>query len=209
MKKIGFLIMALAALLNVACLSENENQVCRIEGQLTSDKWDGKNIFLVPLKHTDSIGVDSVKVEGDKFVIETKNTNLMSVIRMDFHFRYGLEDLLVVTEPGTVSVKIGETSSASGTPQNEKLQVWKEKTQTHNAQRSLFMQAAKKVKNDTVAFNRLKAKADSVYKDYKNYTRQFAKDLDEGTLREFLSGMFPTSVQTRLPDGTMQTIELE
>lgn len=210
MKNIMIVVLAVFAFMVVACQSEKkEGGLCRIEGQMPSDKWDGKYMFLVPMKNTDSIGVDSVLVEGDKFVIETTKTNLMSVIRMDFHFRYGLQDLLVVTEPGTVKVKIGEESSGGGTPQNEALQQWKIRTQVHNAQYSTFNKASRNAGSDSVQYKIMKEKADSVHREYKNYTRKLAEDLKEGTLHDFLGSMFPTSYKRLMPDGSTKEFPLD
>lgn len=209
MKKILAMVMVLTAVCMAACQSGSNSMICRVEGQMPSDQWDGKYMYLVPMRNADSIGVDSVLVQGDKFVIETSNVNLMSVVRMDYHFRYGLQDLLVVTEPGTVMVKIGEESSGSGTPQNEVLQTWKIRTQVHNSQYAFLNRSANDAKNDSVLYNSLKAKADSVHKEYRNFTRQLAKELKEGPLHDFLDKMFPKSYQKQMPDGTIQTVELD
>lgn len=45
---------------------------------------------------------------------------------MDRKVRYGTQDLLIVTEPGEISVVIDSVSSGRGTPQNDALQAWKE-----------------------------------------------------------------------------------
>lgn len=210
MKRLFFAILAVVALVMVSCqFGKDSNGLFRVEGQMESEKWDGKYIYLVPLVNTDSVGVDSAMVQGDKFVIETTHVNLMSVIRMDFHFRYGLEDLLVVTEPGTISVKIGKVSSASGTLQNDELQKWKERTMVHNAQYNSFNKGAKNAGSDSVLYKKLKAKADSVHLEYKNYTRQLATELPTGTLSEFLGKMFPKTYMAKMPDGTMKEIPLD
>ena len=53
----------------------------------------------------------------------------MKVLRMRILLRLKFQELLVVTEPGVTSVRIDSISSASGTPQNDALQHWKDRKQ--------------------------------------------------------------------------------
>ena len=45
--------------------------------------------------------VDSVVIENGTFEF-TSDLNEMKVIRVDYHFRSGVQDLLVVSEPGVL-----------------------------------------------------------------------------------------------------------
>ncbi len=184
-------LFAMLTMLMASCQS-NE---CRIHGEMPDNKRDGKQIFLVPTDKTlkDSIGVDSTTIVDGKFEFVTEMT-YMAVIRVDYHVRYGLEDLLVITEPGDINVKIGERSSAQGTNQNDILQEWKEHTQAFNEAavpiRKKIVSAQKQ--KDSVMVDACKAKLDSMLTEYKDYTTSLTDDLDDGLLKEFFSLRAPT-----------------
>ncbi len=50
----------------------------------------------------------------------------MRVLRLRHLLRIYIQELLVVTEPGTIHVKADSVGSVTGTPQNDALQKWKE-----------------------------------------------------------------------------------
>lgn len=50
----------------------------------------------------------------------------MRVLRLRHLLRVYIQELLVVTEPGTIHVKADSVGSVTGTPQNDALQKWKE-----------------------------------------------------------------------------------
>jgi hypothetical protein len=142
---------------------------------------NGKRIFLVPVFHEDSLGVDSVVIQNNRFQFE-RNEEFLADIRVDYHFRYGTESLLVVTEPGVVKVVIDSVSSGGGTPQNDSLQVWKELMMQRNSDVKKLVvgnpEVAKKDLEDLIAkFNRR--------------TKQMAENLKSGTLYDFLIQRVP------------------
>lgn len=191
MKKI-FTIMtlgltALGGMTMAGCQSQPEG-VCRIHGTMESKQWDGKRIFLVPMTGPqDAAHVDSVVIKDGKFEF-TADTAEMKVIRVDYHYREGAQDLLVVSEPGDVKVTIGSNSVSSGTPQNDSLQVWKDQLMTFNqAYRQLRMQASE-AKNDSI----LMTKGKEVQQQLQDYNRAFTARQPKGVLREFLERMYPT-----------------
>ena len=114
---------------------------------------------------------------------------MMAKILIDYHYRLGFQPLLVVVEPGEVKVVVDSISSASGTPQNDSLQVWKEATERHNAQ---LMSLRK---------NNMNAQADSVHLAYKKYTRQMAANMKEGLLHDFLNSLYPLTYQRKLSNA--------
>lgn len=191
---------------SISCSKQPSAKVCHIHGIMDDHTRDGKKIFLVPMVRPDSVGVDSTIIENGHFEFTT-NKNIMAIVRVDLHSRYGTQDLLIVTEPGTVEVKIGGISSSKGTLQNDSLQAWKERTEIYRGkylplQRSIREMLTLK---DTVKARELKAQSDSLHLAYKNYTRNLAKNLKEGILHEFLGKMFPKTYQRKLPDGTTIT----
>ena len=208
MKKIlmlGLLAIVLSAL--TGCQkSENE---CRIHGTIPSS-YDGKQIFLVPLTNDNRYNVDSVYVKDGKFEFRS-DTNMMAKIIMDWRYRYGVQTLLVVVEPGDVNVIIDSISHGSGTPQNDSLEKWKVRTQMHNMQYGKMRQAigALKELGNEAEVQRMEHSADSFHLAYKNFTRQMAANLKTGVLHDFLGAMFPKTYPKQMPDGKMVTIDAD
>lgn len=189
-----------------ACGDGTRNASCRIHGMVDDSRLNGKQIFLVPLEDNSAEAVDSVYIKDGKFEFATDTCHMAQII-MDYHFRDGVQRLLVVTEPGDISVRIGKVSSASGTRGNDSLEVWKQATERHTREMGTFRKAAAEMaKTDTVRARMLKAQADSVHKAYKRYTRQMAAQLGDGALAAFLGSLYPTSYPKQMPDGTIITV---
>ena len=53
------------------------------------------------------------------------------------------------------------------------------------------------------------AEADSVHLAYKQMTRRMADNLIEGSLHEFLKGLYPLTFKKRMPDGRIATINAD
>ncbi|MCR5643902.1 MAG: DUF4369 domain-containing protein [Prevotella sp.] len=192
-------IMALTAVTIISC-RQNKQQTatgpCHIHGTI-SEQYNDKRIFLVPLTGPKtSAYVDSVEVKDGTFEFET-DTVMMAQILMDYHYRLGLQPLLVVTEPGDVNVSIDSISHATGTPQNDSLEIWKSVTEEHNAKLALLRQQGRT------------READSIHIVYKLYTRKMAKNLNEGLLKDFLSRLFPHTYKKVMPDGSTVTIDAD
>ncbi len=176
---------------------------CRIHGTMADHSRDGKKIYLVPLKRSDSIGVDSAVITDGRFEFTTRK-HMMAILRVELRRRYGTEELLVVTEPGDVNVRIGSTSSAAGTPQNDSLQRWKEHTQRYTMQLQPYRKRLKDARRagDTVAVAALRKKTDSLQQTYRQYSRRMAQGLEPGVLQDFLKERFPEG-ETQ-PGSSMQ-----
>ena len=200
MKKIVFYTMVAAMLLMVAACNKKDQPagMCHIVGLAPNPTLEGKRIFLVPLTGPATAeNVDSVEIHNGKFEFST-DTLMMGKILIDYHYRYGFQPLLVVVEPGEVKVVVDSISSASGTPQNDSLQMWKEITERHNAQ---MMELRKQ--------DGMKAQWDSVHHAYKLYTRQLAANMKEGVLHDFLSGLYPLTYKRKLSDGRIITVNAD
>ena len=199
MRKILFFSMlALAILLTVGCQQRKTvpEGSCHIVGTI-SEQYNGKRIFLVPLVGPKTAEyVDSIEVSNGHFEF-TKDTLMMAKVLMDYHYRFGLQPLLVVVEPGEVQVVIDSISHAVGTPQNDSLEKWKQVTEVHNMQLASLRRAGRQ------------AEGDSVHLAYKKFTRSLASNMKEGLLHEFLKQLYPLTYKKKMPDGRIVTMNAD
>ena len=79
-------------------------------------KYDGEWIYLVPMENAPG-RVDSVKITNASFSFSGQGEE-MRVLRLRHLLRIYIQELLVVTEPGTIHVKADSVGSVTGTPQN-------------------------------------------------------------------------------------------
>ena len=198
--------MAVIIALGIVSCKED---TCRIHGTIPQ-KYNGVRIFLVPLKDSSKEMVDSVVIHGGKFEFETTKY-VIADIRLDYHHRMGIQNLLVVTEPGDIYVHIDSVSSSKGTPQNDSLQWWKDLTISHNEEMKTMKLAMNNAlaAGDSASANTMMTLADSLHRQYKRATRRMANNVRKGPLSEFLLNMYPTSVKRKNADGTYTTIDLE
>lgn len=203
--------LTLQLLFLIGCgTTDSNNDKCYIHGTANS-RFEGKKIFLLPLNEPAvAATVDSVVITDGKFEFESE-PGKMKVIRIDYLFRTGVEDLLVVTEPGHVQVVIDSVSSGKGTPQNDSLQAWKEYTLMHNKRLIPYRVKEREAREvgDSLVMDAMKVQIDSIEREYKHYSRKIADDIKEGPLHDFLMSRFPTSYKKRTPDGEIVTIELD
>ena len=213
MKKILTCLMALAAVVMIAgCQGEKKvSGVCRISGTVTGDEYEGKRIFLVPLNGpATSETVDSVEIKDGKFEFTPDSVQIYKIL-LDYHFRMGLQPIIIVGEPGDVWVKIGQTSYSGGTPQNDSLQHWKVMTENYRMQtgdlRKRMVEYQKQGAKDLA--DREQLRIDSLHQAYRSASRKMASDLGEGPLHDFLEGLFPKTYQKKNPDGSIVTIDAD
>lgn len=126
MKKI--LLFAFAIVL-FSCKGGNSKQ-CKtgpfvIQGSVPSRQYEGETVYLVPAIGDNPSNVDSTKIINGKFTFKG-DTERVCIVRLKPMLRLKLQDLLVVTEKGTTSVKLGLNSVGGGTRQNMMLQQWKD-----------------------------------------------------------------------------------
>lgn len=200
----------IAATAFAGCTSTpKEESLCHIHG-IANERFEGKKIFLVPVNGPATTEtVDSVVITDGRFEFVSEPGE-MKVIRIDYRYRTGVEDLLVVMEPGEVEVTIDTISSGKGTPQNNTLQQWKEQTLQHHRR---LAPIRKKIREATKAGHSTTAEAlqqqvDSLEKAYKRYSRHLTDQLGEGTLYDFMNTRFPLSYPKKQPDGTITTVEV-
>ncbi len=186
-----------------------EDTKCHIHGVIP-EKYNGKKIFLVPLTNDTRYNVDSVVIKNGKFDF-TSDTLMMAKILVDYHYRLGVEPLLVVVEPGEINVVIDSISSANGTPQNDSLDQWKTRKQQHDFQYTLMSSEIKRLKDsgDSLQGKQLKSQADSFHLAFKNYTRRMAENLKEGSLHDFLGQLYPRTYKRWMPDSTLMEFDAD
>ena len=211
MRKILLCFIAVAAVtMMFSCQSAN-NGKCRINGVVKGEQYEGKRIFLVPMYGPKTAEyVDSMEITNGQFHFEPDSAQMYKIL-LDYHYRFGLQPLLIVGEPGTIEVIIDSISHATGTPQNDSLEKWKVQTEIHNLQLAKMRKniADLQMKGDTVQAQYLAQRADSFHLAYKNYTRRLAKNLKEGVLYDFLKEMYPLTYQRKYPDGRVVTINAD
>ena len=215
MRKILLCFMTVAvAMMVFSCQSASDGK-CHITGEVKGEQYEGKRIFLVPMYGPKTAEyVDSMEITNGMFSFEkdfSKDTIQMYQILMDYHYRMGLQPILVVGEPGEVKVVIDSVSSAGGTPQNDSLQQWKMRTEMHNLQLAKMRRNVEelKQKGDAVQAKYIEQRADSFHLVYKNYTRQLAKNMKEGVLHDFLMQRFPLTYKRKYPDGRVVTFNAD
>ena len=214
MKKILLCFVAVAAATMFFSCQQNDGK-CHIEGTVNGEQYEGKRIFVVPMNGpTTAEYVDSMEIKDGKFSFTkdfTKDTMQMYKILLDYHYRFGLQPLLVVGEPGTVRVTIDTVSHAVGTPQNDSLEQWKVRTEIHNRQLGKMRQniLALQKQGDSVQAKYIQQRADSFHLVYKNYTRQMARNLDGQVLGDFLKTLYPLTYKRKMPDGSVKTFNLD
>ncbi len=174
-----------AAVLILSCTSK---PTFTIQGSLPSKKYDGKMIYLVPVKNPDATNVDSFIIKDGKFEFKG-NTERMSIIRMAPLYRLEMQELLVVTEKGVIKVSIDSNSVAKGTPQNAALQQWKDKQMQflrfNNKARIALDKKCSKL--DSVVW---KVKVDSANQSVKELGIKLMKVQKNNTIGQFFYEMY-------------------
>lgn len=161
---------------------------CRICGSVELERLEGVQIFLVPFSGPqDAAHVDSIPIRDLKFEFVT-DTPMVAMLRLDYRHRMGVQELLVITEPGEVSVTIGPLSTCTGTPQNDSLQVWKRLTEKLNADWRPLNAMLRSCPADSAAT--IRARIDSLRADYRARSRQLCLNMGSGLLHDFLAPRF-------------------
>lgn len=211
MRKILFCMIAAAAMtIFYGCQQKNDGK-CHIIGTVNGEQYEGKRIFLVPLFGPKTAEyVDSMEIKDGKFEFSPDTVQMYKIL-LDYHYRFGLQPLLVVGEPGEVQVSIDTISHATGTPLNDALDQWKIRTEQHNQQLVLMrrqVESLKKAGNQAQS-DYMKQRADSFHLVYKQYTRDLAKSVEGTTLGDFLKELYPLTYKRKYPDGRIVTLNAD
>ncbi len=133
MKKLFYILLSILFIPIVCCTGNKDEYI--IKGSTSQSRLDGERVFLVPYgtkTFEDSIGVDSTVIKNGKFEFRGHKGEFLARVTVDRRVRYGTQDLLIITEPGEITVVIDSVSSGKGTPQNDLLQAWKVLKEDHD-----------------------------------------------------------------------------
>ena len=177
-------LLALGSLALTGCSKTASESICTIHGTVPDPSKEGKKIFLIPMfGKQDAEHVDSTVIKDGKFLFRSDSAE-MKIIRLDYHYRDNVQELLVVTEPGELRVTIGPDSRCSGTPQNDSLQVWKDNIIHRNKAYNLLRLQYDRQPSDSAAARMKKMQA-----DYKSFNHAFYSRQPAGILKDFLKKM--------------------
>lgn len=178
-----------------------------IEGQLPADRYDSAKIYLVPMFGPHPRPVDSTIVAKDGSFRFEGNVEQMAVLRLDYRRRYGIQDLLVCTEPGVIHVTLDSISSSGGTPQNDLLQQWKERQQQymHDTQMLAMMRKKGTPEQELTQF------ADSFRNEMGEFNYQLLKSTGRTTatifINKMLSGHLDSLQRAELNEMLLDTVD--
>lgn len=193
MKKLLYLFLIL---IGVTCCSNPKDEYV-VKGSTSQSRLDGERVFLVPYgskAFEDSIGVDSVVIKNGKFEFRGHKGEFLARITMDRRVRYGTQDLLIITEPGEITVVIDSVSSGMGTPQNDLLQAWKvlkedhDKVQWNQSQHIKYLQEH----GDTVYANSLTDSLKNFNQNYIDRIHALMRSVGSGPAFDLLKSRYGT-----------------
>lgn len=135
----------------------------------------------------------------------------MYQILLDYHYRMGVQQLLIVGEPGHIQVTIDSISSARGTPQNDSLQAWKEMTEKHHQDYATYNRTVSMLRKEGMMeqADQMAQQGREIHLAYKRYSRRMADNLKEGVLHDFLKENFPLTYKRKMPDGSTKTFNAD
>lgn len=157
-----------------------------IDGQLPAGRYDSAILYLVPMYGPHPRPVDSVFIGHDGRFRFEGNVEQMAVLRLEMHRRYGIQDLLVCTEPGATHVILDSISSSAGTPQNELLQQWKDRQQQYMADYA----QVRVLRGQGYADEAIRHYTDSVRTAMGEFNYQLLKGAGRQTVTVFINKMF-------------------
>lgn len=118
-------IACIGLLITTSC---NHKDTFTVEGKVPDETFRGSKIYLVALDGPVTKNVDSTIIIDGSFRFETVTDSLcVKILRVPVRYPDIIEDLVVVTEPGTLHVVLSANSHGDGTRLNNILQEWKEK----------------------------------------------------------------------------------
>ena len=118
-------IAYITLLIYISC---SHKETFTINGKVPDETFRGSKIYLVALDGPITKNVDSTIIINGNFHFETEADSLcVKILRVPVRYPNLIEDLVVVTEPGTLNVVMSTNSHGEGTRLNNILQDWKEK----------------------------------------------------------------------------------
>ncbi len=216
MKKIFMLVSALAVLtVFPGCNGDKQKTGSElapdefvIEGTLPAERYENAILFLVPMRGPEPKPIDSVFVAKDGSFRFRGNVEQVAVLRLDWHVRYGIQELLVVTEPGYTRVKLDTISTClEGTPQNMLFEEWKEHQQNYMA----AMARVGKMRGDHLPEDIWQPIQDSAAITHGEYIYNLLKENGSNTATRFigsvLSGRIDSTRRAELKELLNDTVD--
>lgn len=166
------LLYLFSFILMISCVQTDNRYI--IEGRLSGTAYDGELIYLVPIEDATAETVDSAKIQNGVFRFEGDASQPgIRILRTRPILRLELQELLVVTESGKISVIIDSVSSVQGTPQNDALQKWKDRKRNADFAFANLNQQIREA--DETQKTKLKLLLQKFDKEYSNYNYNFVK----------------------------------
>ncbi len=189
MKNTCLLFFAILLFSCIGCTSSSKQY--HIVGTLPSTDYDGEWMYLVPVENREG-GIDSVKIKDAAFEF-TGEGEEMRILRLRPVLRIRIQELLLVTEPGEISVKADSIGSVTGTPQNDALQAWKDDL---DKKRNIYVFAydgfkSSKTREDSLKFLRIR---DSLMQVDAERNFMFLKEQGNNTLGTFMQKSLRSSL---------------
>lgn len=113
--------------LAIASCQEDNRYV--IEGSVYGGRdFEDQTIYLSPLSAASvQENADSAIIHDGRFHFEgTAEQDGVYILRMRPMMRLFIGELYIIREPGRIRAKLSQVSTASGTPQNDSLQAWRD-----------------------------------------------------------------------------------
>lgn len=170
----------------IACTKNSP--VLSLQGRVPGTTYDGEMVYLVPFKGATSETVDSTYIIDGTFEFNKPvKQKEIAIIRTRPLLRLSLQELLVVIEPGQLSVELDKESSASGTTLNDALQLWKEK-KTQSEEARILLKQMLQVADDSSKVE-LQARLDQQVKDFSTYNFEFVRENKDNIVGQFVYTM--------------------
>jgi len=149
-------------------------------------------IYLVPFENAVKERVDSTFIKDGAFQFAGyAKIPEIYIIRAKPVLRYNLEELLLVREPGELTVKIGKNSSVQGTPLNDSLQYWKERKMRFDFVNAELVKQFRVA--DEASKPGIQQRADSLHVDAINFHFNFVLNNKNNIVGQFVQKIMSSS----------------
>lgn len=156
MRKI-FLLPVVLLYLAASCIKAPS---FRIQGTVADRNFEGSKVYLVALDAPVTRNVDSTTVLNGAFEFTLPADSFdVRILRIPARFPAIIEDLVVVCEPGEVTVVLDSISSGGGTRLNNILQQWKEDKRFNDSLQWVVSGQIRSAGNDQEKIDSLKAES--------------------------------------------------
>jgi len=185
MKKLNLLFFLIICF--TGC-SKNESV---INGRLPDASFDNEWIYLVPIKNASKKTVDSVLIRDSsfQFKLKPKKQNQIFILRVkSLLLRMDLQNILIISEPGIIDVRLDKHSMASGTPLNQILQQWKEEKRISD---STYYSVFRKCKKETSESEKAQYQSElkEISEKYQTYADSLAEVNKDNIIGQFIRSL--------------------